>query len=133
MLQQASRAFSASSRLRLAAAAALVVSLAATLFATACRSERPSSSAGTGNAVADAKPSRGGELVASLRTEPATYNRFVDHSTAGEALALLTQAPLVSVNRATDTLEPWLAEGWTESADHLTYTIKLRQGVSFSD
>ena len=71
--------------------------------------------------------------MASIRTEPATYNRFVDHSTAGEALALLTQAPLVYVNRATDTLEPWLAESWTESADHLAYTIKLRAGVAFSD
>jgi peptide/nickel transport system substrate-binding protein len=71
--------------------------------------------------------------VASIRTEPATYNRFTDHSTAGEALALLTQAPLVSVNRATDELQPWLAESWTESADHLAYTIKLRQGVAFSD
>jgi len=109
------------------------VALAAAISSIGCRSEHPSPSAGTGSAVADAKPSRGGELVASLRTEPATYNRFVDHSTAGEALALLTQAPLVSVNRATDTLEPWLAESWTESADHLTYTITLRQGVAFSD
>ncbi len=116
MFQQPSTSASAPSRPRLACAA-LVVTIAAPLFATACRSERPSSSGRTGSVVADAKPSRGGELVASLRTEPATYNRFVDHSTAGEALALLTQAPLVSVNRATDTLEPWLAESWTESAD----------------
>ncbi len=72
-------------------------------------------------------------MIASLRSEPATYNRYVDHSTAGEALALLTQAPLIFVNRTTDTLEPWLAESWTESPDHLTYTIKLRQGVRFSD
>jgi peptide/nickel transport system substrate-binding protein len=79
------------------------------------------------------RPARGGELIASLRSEPATYNRFIDHSTAGEALALLTQAPLVFVNRTTDTLEPWLAESWSESADHLRYTIRLRQGVLFSD
>ena len=48
-------------------------------------------------------------------------------------LALLTHAPLVHVNRSTDTLEPWLAESWTESPDHLTYTIKLRPGLTFSD
>ncbi len=72
----------------------------------------------------------------SRRSErsPPTYNRLVDHSTAGEALALLTQAPLVYVNRATDTLEPWLAESWTESADHLTYTHQAcAAGVTFSD
>jgi peptide/nickel transport system substrate-binding protein len=115
------------------AVAPVVVTIAATVLLTGCRSEQPSPASGTTSAGADARPSRGGELVASIRTEPATYNRFVDHSTAGEALALLTQAPLVYINRATDTLEPWLAEGWTESADHLAYTIRLRPGVAFSD
>ena len=52
---------------------------------------------------------------------------------APDLLALLTQATLVHVNRVTDTLEPWLAESWTESPDHRTYTLKLRQGVAFSD
>jgi peptide/nickel transport system substrate-binding protein len=78
-------------------------------------------------------PSRGGELVASIRAEPATYNRYVDRLAAGEVHALLTQAPLVHVDRTTDTLEPWLAESWTESDDHLTYTIRLRPDVTFSD
>lgn len=109
------------------------VCVAAAVLSTACKSEQPSPRPGTTSPATDAGPSRGGELVASIRSEPATYNRFVDHSTAGETLALLTQAPLVYVNRATDTLEPWLAESWTESADHLAYTIKLRAGVAFSD
>ncbi len=78
-------------------------------------------------------PSRGGELVSSIRAEPATYNRYVDQGAAGEVLALLTHAPLVHVDRSTDTLEPWLAESWTESPDHLIYTIKLRRGLTFSD
>lgn len=75
----------------------------------------------------------GGELVASLRSEPTTYNRYVDQTAAAELLSLLTHAPLVHLNRATDTIEPWLAESWTESSDGLSYTIKLRQGVAFSD
>ena len=112
------------------AVAAIVVAIGAALFLS--RGARPGST-GSQTGSSNAGPSRGGELIASLRSEPATYNRFIDHSTAGEALALLTQAPLVYVNRATDTLEPWLAESWSESADHLTYTIKLRQGVAFSD
>jgi peptide/nickel transport system substrate-binding protein len=76
---------------------------------------------------------RGGALVASLRTEPASYNRYVDESTAGELISLLTQAPLVRVNRTTDTLEPWLADSWSESSDGRTYTLKLRKGLTFSD
>lgn len=76
---------------------------------------------------------RGGGLVASLRSEPTTYNRYVDQSAAGELISLLTQAPLVRVNRTTDTLEPWLAESWSESDDGRAYTLKLRDGVTFSD
>lgn len=80
-----------------------------------------------------AGPARGGSLVASLRSEPTTYNRYVDQSAAGELVSLLTQAPLVHVNRTTDTLEPWLAESWTKSPDGRAYTLKLRQGLTFSD
>ncbi len=82
---------------------------------------------------ASSVPARGGELVASLRSPVTTYNRYVDPHATGDLLAYLTQAALVRVDRVTDRLEPWLAESWTESADGLTYTLKLRQGVTFSD
>ena len=71
---------------------------------------------------------RGGELVASIRSEPPTYNRYVTAGAvaATDVVTFLTQARLVRVNRSTDELEPWLAEGWTSSPDGLTYTITLR-------
>ena len=50
-----------------------------------------------------------------------------------ELLSLLTQATLVRVNRATGALEPRLAESWTQSPDGLTWTLKLREGLTFSD
>ena len=80
-------------------------------------------------------PARGGELVASIRSEPSTYNRYVapGASAATDVVTFLTQARLVRVNRATDELEPWLADAWTASADGLTYTITLKPGVRFSD
>ena len=111
---------------------AIVVLIGAALFLSRRASEHrsPPSTADVAPATA---PARGGELVTSNRAEPPTYNRYVDLSAPGEVLALLTQAPLVHVNRATDTLEPWLAESWIESPDHLTYTFKLRPGVTFSD
>lgn len=76
---------------------------------------------------------RGGTLVVSLRSEPATYNRHVSPTSAVDALSLLTQAKLVRINRATDDIEPGLAERWTVSPDGRTITLALRQGVTFSD
>jgi peptide/nickel transport system substrate-binding protein len=75
----------------------------------------------------------GGALTASLRSEPAHYNRYVDAKAAADLLSLLMHARLVRIDRATDELEPALAESWTQSADGLSYTLKLRHGVQFSD
>jgi peptide/nickel transport system substrate-binding protein len=110
---------------------AIVVAIAAGLFISRRTSHRDGASSSAAP-VADT-PSRGGELVASFRSEPSTYNRYIDANAAGDLLALLTQAPLVHADRTIDHLEPWLAESWTESPDHLTYTLKLRPGITFSD
>ena len=115
---------------KLLAVAAIALAVFVTIFVSRRGTDRES---GTPTTVTASTPSRGGELVSSVRAEPATYNRLIDQAAAGEVLALLIHAPLVHVDRSTDTLEPWLAESWTESPDHLTYTIKLRPGLTFSD
>jgi peptide/nickel transport system substrate-binding protein len=104
----------------------VVVLLAA---ATGCSREPSATPAATST------PARGGALIASVRSEPSTYIRFVagGSTAATDLLTHLTQARLVRVNRATDDLEPWLAESWTQSADGLSYTLKLRPGLKFSD
>jgi peptide/nickel transport system substrate-binding protein len=114
------------------AALVIVAAIGAALFVSRRAGERSPLPTTTVTPFAGS-PSRGGELIASIRAEPPTYNRYVDLSAPGETVSLLIHAPLVHVNRTTDTLEPWLAESWTESADHLTYTIKLRPGIAFSD
>lgn len=80
----------------------------------------------------DPRP-QGGELVASLRSEPGNYNRVFEPSAAAELVSLLTQARLVRVNRTTDDVEPGLAESWEGSPDGGAVTLKLRPGVTFSD
>ena len=104
------------------------VLLAAAL--TAC-SREPQQSA----PAAAATPARGGSLVVSLRSEPATFNRFVNggNSSATDAITQLTQATLIRVNRATGAIEPALADRWTTSPDGRTFTLSLRDGIVFSD
>jgi peptide/nickel transport system substrate-binding protein len=96
---------------------------------TACnRSPVPPAPAASG-------PVRGGSLTASVRSAPATFNRFAPNGNqaAVDALTRLIHAPLVRVNRVTGDAEPWLAERWTTSADGRTITLTLRDGITFSD
>jgi peptide/nickel transport system substrate-binding protein len=80
-------------------------------------------------------PVRGGTLTASLRSEPATFNRFAPTAAqaAVDAVARLTHATLVRINRVSGEPEPWLAENWALSPDGRTITLTLRDGVQFSD
>ena len=47
--------------------------------------------------------------------------------------SILTGSKLVRVNRATQEVEPALVESWTISPDNRTYTLTLRDGVTWSD
>ena len=51
---------------------------------------------------------RGGALVASVRSEPRTFNRLIARDTASSLIAELTQAALVRINKVEDRIEPWL-------------------------
>lgn len=75
----------------------------------------------------------GGMLSGSIRSEPRTFNPLVSRDSASSLVAHLTQAPLVRINRATDRVEPWIAESWTAREDGLSYEFHLRQDVQFSD
>lgn len=94
------------------------------LAAAACRGE---------HRAPELAAARGGELVASLRSEPGNYSRYFEPSAAADLVSLLTQARLVRINRATDAVEPGLAESWEASPDGSEVTLRLRRDVRFSD
>lgn len=83
--------------------------------------------------VAEEIPARGGSLVASSRSDPRSFNRIFQSQFATVLFALLTQGKLVRINRATEVVEPWLAERWESTPDGRTYTLTLRDGVTWSD
>jgi peptide/nickel transport system substrate-binding protein len=76
---------------------------------------------------------RGGTLTSSLRSEPRSLNRLIARDVPTELFSILTGSKLVRVNRATQEVEPSLAESWTTSPDNKVYTLKLRDGVVWSD
>jgi peptide/nickel transport system substrate-binding protein len=80
-----------------------------------------------------ASQGRGGSLVATVRSEPRSFNRLVARDRTSNLVSLLLHDKLVHINLATQQAEPGLAESWTASADGRIWTIALRNGVSFSD
>ena len=75
----------------------------------------------------------GAELVATVRSEPRSFNRLVARDRTSHLVSLLTQARLVRIDLETQELEPALAERWASSPDGLEYTLTLRRNVQFSD
>jgi len=87
------------------------------------------STTGSGTAA----PQNGGKLVATYRSEPSTFNRYVAPGSAEDLVARLIHATLVRLDRTTGKVEPRLARSWTSSPDGLTWVFKLQEGITFSD
>jgi peptide/nickel transport system substrate-binding protein len=73
--------------------------------------------------------------VAAIRQDPPTFNRYAPHGNDNtvEAISQLIDGKLARIDRVTGELQPWLAERWAESPDHLTFTLTLRDGLKWSD
>ncbi|HJZ77063.1 MAG TPA: ABC transporter substrate-binding protein [Vicinamibacterales bacterium] len=72
-------------------------------------------------------------LVASIRAEPRSFNRYTARDLSTAVLTFLMHDGLVRVNRVTNQLEPELAERWELLPDGRTYRLQLRPNVQFSD
>ncbi|MBZ5560519.1 MAG: ABC transporter substrate-binding protein [Acidobacteriia bacterium] len=108
------------------------VCAAAVAALTAGCGSKPASEGGATSAPS-IPVTRGGELLASIRTDPQTFNRYTQRDSSTLLVATLTQAPLVRLNRVTQEIEPWLAEKWSVSDHGQTFTLTLRRDVVFSD
>ena len=112
-------------------ALSVAVALLGFLTAAGCSSKTASDSATTSAGTRDVP--RGGELLASVRSEPRSFNRHAARDSTTALVTTLTQAKLVRVNQATQAVEPQLAESWTASGDGRRVTMALKRGIFFSD
>jgi peptide/nickel transport system substrate-binding protein len=114
--------------------ARLALLVCAVAMACAC-SRQPAPPSQNGRAEGDGPQviSRGGQIVASIHSDPRTFNRYLTQDVASDIVATLLNAKLVRLNRVDQEIEPWLAESWERSSDGRRYTMRLRTGVTFSD
>ena len=53
---------------------------------------------------------RGGQIVASTRSDPRSFNRLTQPDVLTDMISMLTLGRLVRINRATTELEPWASD-----------------------
>ena len=75
----------------------------------------------------------GGRLVVALRSEPRTLNPVTAADGPSRDVIGRLTADLIHINRDTQLTEPALAQSWSVSPDGRQYTLRLREGVRFSD
>jgi oligopeptide transport system substrate-binding protein len=111
--------------------AALFVTLAALLAACGSRA---------GDGSAPERPGPGAAPAATpqvfrfrLREEPPTVDPAQMTDNLSEAIVMNVFRGLVAMDPATLAVVPAIASSWTISADHLTYTFRLRDGIQFQN
>ena len=89
-------------------------------------------STATPTAEAAGQPRSGGTLTWAVETEPITLNPHQYAQAKARLLVWNTFESLLTYDQQ-GKLVPWLATGWTVTPDGLSYTLTLRDRVTFSD
>ncbi|MBA2381316.1 MAG: ABC transporter substrate-binding protein, partial [Chloroflexi bacterium] len=86
-----------------------------------------------GSGAPSSAPKMGGSITVAVEGEPASMDPAFDYDfVSGLAVGSVTE-PLLKFCEKDTKLCPNLAESWEVSADGITYTLKIRQGVKFHD
>ncbi|MBZ5554591.1 MAG: ABC transporter substrate-binding protein [Acidobacteriia bacterium] len=84
-------------------------------------------------AIVNVQGQRGGRLVVGTTAAPRSFNWVIANDSASRQVTYQLLGDLIHLNRATQQIEPALAKSWQISKDGLVYTLRLREGVRFSD
>lgn len=109
------------------------IASALAILVAACGSSSPSAAPSGEPSAPAGEPKMGGTLTAAIEGEPTSLDPAFDYDfVSGLATSSITEPLLVFCEQDTQ-LCPNLAESWVASDDGLTYTLKIRQGVTFHD
>lgn len=119
-----------------------VLLLVVVSLGTACGSQDPGTDRGTAGAPGstapasgtdEVEPTRGGELVVALSAETNDWNPVVGQwASSGGIVARAVYDPLAVVD-ANGEVQPYLARSFEADDDFTTWTITVRDGVTFHD
>lgn len=103
-------------------------------FVLAFAACRPSSTTQESSSQERQIGTRGGRLIVADRGTPKTFNYLLAGDVVSATVAsYLMSAALVDMDHDTQAFVPGLAESWPTSDGGKTITIKLREGLKFSD
>ncbi|HVT67803.1 MAG TPA: ABC transporter substrate-binding protein, partial [Trebonia sp.] len=111
----------------------IAAALAAVPLVLAGCSTGPAGSGSSAGAAGSSKPADGGNLVIDRSNDAVSMNKTTTFDNSSIYVMEQIMEPLFTVSNDGKTVEPWLATGYTLSANKLTYTISLRKGVKFSN
>lgn len=117
----------------LLAACTVVVLLLSWCGSAACASAPENHEAVDWQVTANPPGKIGGRIVVSLRSEPKTLNPALATDDTSRTVIDCLMADLIHIDRGSQRTEPALAKSWSVSPDGRQYTLKLRQGLKFSD
>jgi peptide/nickel transport system substrate-binding protein len=92
-----------------------------------------SSSSTQSSGSASATPKSGGSVIIARAQDSVDFDKTMVFSNASIWVYVQIFEGLTIGSKDGTTVEPWLATSWTQSADKLTWTFKLRDGVKFGD
>ncbi len=92
-----------------------------------------SSGAATPGTTSNGSPVKGGSLTLAWSADIISMDKTMTFDNNSIRVMQQIMEPLFHSSPDGSKLEPWLATGYTISADKKTYTIKLRKGITFSD
>lgn len=73
------------------------------------------------------------EVVATVRSDPSSFNRLLARDRPSLVVSQLIHEPLVRVNHVSQAVEPALASHWTALDEGRRYRLTIRPGARFAD